>query len=56
MLADNEVDLDTLRILSEADLQELGIPFGPRKKLLNALADVGSTAPATEHSTADAVA
>ena len=54
LLAENEVDLDTLRILSEADLQELGIPFGPRKKLLNALADFGSTAPATEQSTADA--
>ncbi len=39
LFAENEVDLDTLRILSEADLQELGIPFGPRKKLLNALAD-----------------
>jgi class 3 adenylate cyclase len=54
LFAENEVDLDTLRILSEADLQELDIPFGPRKKLLNALADLGSTAAATEHSTADA--
>ena len=43
LFAENEVDLDTLRILSEADLQELDIPFGPRKKLLNALADLGST-------------
>jgi class 3 adenylate cyclase len=39
---EHEVDLDTLRILSEADLQELGISFGPRKKLLKALADGGA--------------
>jgi class 3 adenylate cyclase len=44
LFAANEVDLDTLRILSEADLQELDVPFGPRKKLLNALADLGSAA------------
>ena len=54
LFAENEVDLDTLRILSEADLQELDIPFGPRKKLLNALAELGSTAPAKDQSTADA--
>jgi class 3 adenylate cyclase len=43
---DNEVDLDTLRILSEADLQELGLPFGPRKKVLAALADERHGVPA----------
>ncbi len=36
---ENEVDFRTLRILTDADLQELGLPFGPRKRLLNALAD-----------------
>ncbi|MEK7400794.1 MAG: AAA family ATPase [Gemmatimonadota bacterium] len=35
----NEVDLAALRILTEADLQELGLPFGPRKKLLRAVAE-----------------
>jgi class 3 adenylate cyclase/tetratricopeptide (TPR) repeat protein len=38
LLKDNEVDLDALQLLTEADLHELGIPLGPRKKLLRAIA------------------
>jgi class 3 adenylate cyclase/tetratricopeptide (TPR) repeat protein len=34
---ENEVDLATLRILTESDLKELGLPFGPRKRILNIL-------------------
>lgn len=34
----NHVDFKTLEILTESDLQELGLPFGPRKRVLNALA------------------
>ncbi|MEI6715775.1 MAG: AAA family ATPase [Verrucomicrobiota bacterium] len=37
LFQENEVDFATLEILSDADLKELGLPFGPRKKLLNAL-------------------
>lgn len=37
LFVDNEVDLATLKVLTDADLKELGLPFGPRKKLLNAL-------------------
>lgn len=37
LFVDNEVDLRTLRVLTNADLKELGLPFGPRKWLLNAL-------------------
>jgi class 3 adenylate cyclase/flavin-dependent dehydrogenase/tetratricopeptide (TPR) repeat protein len=33
----NEVDLETLRILGEDDLLELGLAFGPRKRILRAL-------------------
>ncbi|MBM3525292.1 MAG: adenylate/guanylate cyclase domain-containing protein, partial [Alphaproteobacteria bacterium] len=53
---DNEVTADVLRELTEADLEKLGVPLGPRKKLLKAIAalDAGpatvgssSTAPAT---------
>jgi class 3 adenylate cyclase/tetratricopeptide (TPR) repeat protein len=34
---ENEVDLTTLRMLTEADLNELGLPFGPRKRIINLL-------------------
>jgi class 3 adenylate cyclase/tetratricopeptide (TPR) repeat protein len=36
---ENEVDLATLRLLSESDLKELGLPFGPRKRMLNLLGE-----------------
>ena len=35
---ENEIDLDAARDLNEDDLRELGIPMGPRKKLLRAIA------------------
>ena len=38
---ENQVDLDAARDLSEADLKELGIPMGPRKKLLRAISVLG---------------
>ena len=31
------IDLDAARHLSDADLKELGLPMGPRRKLLAAL-------------------
>ena len=39
ILAENKVDLDAARDLTEADLTELGIPMGPRKKLLRAIGE-----------------
>jgi class 3 adenylate cyclase/tetratricopeptide (TPR) repeat protein len=36
---ENEVDLPTLRRLTESDLKELGLPFGPRKRILNLLGE-----------------
>ena len=36
---DNDVDLDALRVLSEADLKDLGLSLGHRRKLLAALAE-----------------
>ena len=39
ILAENQVDLDAARDLTEADLTELGIPMGPRKKLLRAIGE-----------------
>jgi class 3 adenylate cyclase/tetratricopeptide (TPR) repeat protein len=37
LFIENEVDLQTLKVLSDADLKELGLPFGPRKRLRAAL-------------------
>jgi class 3 adenylate cyclase len=44
VLAGNDVDLDILPSLSDADLKELGLSLGHRRRLLRALA--GSAAPA----------
>lgn len=37
---ENEVDMKTLEVLTDADLKELGLPFGPRKRILAAIADL----------------
>lgn len=42
---DNEVDFETLRLLSDDDLKELGLPFGPRKRVLKALEEMRQSAP-----------
>ena len=44
VLAENDVDLEALRFLSESDLEKLGISLGNRKKLLNAIARLDSSA------------
>jgi class 3 adenylate cyclase/tetratricopeptide (TPR) repeat protein len=43
VFADNEIDWSLLPKLTEADLKELGLPFGPRKKLLEAIASLSAT-------------
>ena len=40
VLADNEVDFDTLPLLTDLDLEKLGLPMGPRRKLLKAIAEL----------------
>jgi class 3 adenylate cyclase/tetratricopeptide (TPR) repeat protein len=40
LFAEHDVDLRTLRILTDDDLKELGLPFGPRKRILKALAEL----------------
>ena len=47
---EQEIDSATVRELTEEDLRELGLPMGPRKKLLRAIADLeaGSALPAPE--------
>jgi hypothetical protein len=48
VFADNDVDLDALRLLSEKDLQELGVSLGHRKKLLKAVAELVNRPTGTE--------
>nr|WP_237358490.1 adenylate/guanylate cyclase domain-containing protein [Rhizobium etli] len=35
-----QIDFDALRLLSDDDLKELGIPLGPRRKILSAIAQL----------------
>ena len=51
--ARNEITLPDLRLLSDADLRELGLPMGPRKRLLAALAP-STVAVTTDTATATA--
>jgi class 3 adenylate cyclase len=40
VFAQNQVDLKTLFVLTDLDLKELGLPFGPRKQILNTIAEL----------------
>jgi class 3 adenylate cyclase len=46
LFTDNEIDFEVLPELTETDLEKLGIPLGPRKKLLKAIASLTSETPA----------
>ena len=37
MFVDNEIEIDDLAYLKEEDLEKLGLPMGPRKRLLAAM-------------------
>ena len=41
---DNEIEADILPDLTDADLEKLGLPLGPRKRLLKAIANLGAPA------------
>ena len=43
----NEIDRQVLPELNENDLEKLGLPLGPRKKLLRAIASLQALPPAT---------
>lgn len=43
VFAGNDVDLDALRLLTEADLERLGVSLGHRKKLLQAVAELSGS-------------
>src|ERR1700761_9206654 len=38
---ESEIEADVLRDLTEADLEKLGLPLGPRKRILKAIASLG---------------
>lgn len=44
--AENEIDVSVLRHLSDQDLKDIGIPLGHRRKVLAAIGELTSTAPA----------
>ena len=47
VFAEQQVDLDSVRLLSETDLRELGLPLGPRKLVLRAIEQLnGGAVPA----------
>jgi class 3 adenylate cyclase/predicted ATPase len=49
VFADNDVDLEAVRLLGESDLEKLGISLGHRKRLLKAIAELdGVEAPAAQ--------
>ncbi len=39
----NEIDLDSLSHITEADLKDIGVALGPRRKLLAAIAELGDS-------------
>jgi class 3 adenylate cyclase len=45
LFAENEIDWAVLPRLTDADLKDLGLPLGPRKKLLDAIATLGAGVP-----------
>lgn len=53
VFADNDVDWDALHLLTEKDLEALGVSLGHRKKLLKALAELGKE-PAAQDAPASA--
>jgi class 3 adenylate cyclase/tetratricopeptide (TPR) repeat protein len=44
VFAENQVDWEVLPLLTEADLKDLGIPLGPRKRILYAIAKLKTQA------------
>jgi class 3 adenylate cyclase/tetratricopeptide (TPR) repeat protein len=48
VFAENEIDFDALRHLTEEDLREIGIALGARRKLLAAISELGQAAVVAE--------
>ena len=52
LFADNDIDLEVVRELTEQDLKELGVSLGHRRKILRSASELGAGAAAKRH-TAD---
>jgi class 3 adenylate cyclase len=53
--AENEIDVSVLRHLTDQDLKDIGVPLGPRRKILAAINEAtGATAPKPETAAAPA--
>jgi len=48
VFAENDVDLEAVRLLGESDLEKLGVSLGHRKRLLKAIAELDGVAPAAQ--------
>ena len=46
---EQEIDFDLLPLLTEADVRELGLPIGPRRKLLEAIGALRGATPVREN-------
>ena len=55
LFLENEVDLATVQVLTDADLKELGLPFGPRKRVLSAVRELNAD-PASDNTPRHAIA
>ena len=53
--ADNDIDISVLPHLTDADLEKIGVSLGHRRKMLAAIADVGSATTLTEPKHLDAL-
>jgi predicted ATPase/class 3 adenylate cyclase len=42
VFAENDIDIDALRLLDEADLEKLGVSLGHRKRMLRAIAELNA--------------
>lgn len=49
LFVDNEIDLEAARLLSDGDLAQLGVPLGPRRKILHAIAALTADSEAADH-------
>src|SRR5262245_25625570 len=52
--ADNDIDTNVLRDLTDADLEKVGVSLGHRKRILRAIAELDETATSSETTHADA--